>query len=336
MLLSVIIVSYNTKQLTMQTLESVYADLDLNHQLARDTEVIVVDNHSTDGSLASLEQFCQSHPRCQLIVNNHNRGFAAANNQGLRRARGEIYCLLNSDTVVQRGCLTNLVQVFRDHPLDERTANLTISQDKIDRLGILAATLQSPNGAWQPQGGSFPTLLTLFFHMTMLDDLPLIGAWLPSTQHTGWRASGATQSGAQTAQHELEQADLLKSDWVAGTAMAIRRQVVEEIGYFDEEIFMYGEDIEYCLRAAHHHWDCAIATNSVVTHYGSASSSSSQALIGELKSYLYIWSKHQPLWQLPLARALLRLGCRVRSFLFGTMIGDRERAALYQQALREL
>jgi GT2 family glycosyltransferase len=118
--------------------------------------------------------------------------------------------------------------------------------------------------------------------------------------------------------------------------MMIRKAVFSEVGLLDENIFMYGEDVEFCLRARSHHWDVAIDTQAVVTHLGSASSSSVRAIEGELKGYLYIWSKHGPLWQLPLVKLILKAGCVLRWLVFGTMAKQPEKAQAYARIWQQL
>lgn len=329
MLLSIIIVSYNTSALTEVAITSAVAELKTASLLASQAEIIVVDNNSTDGSLKMLEKMASTEPMVRIIKNQDNVGFARANNQGIAQATGNYFLLLNSDTVVQPGSLASLVRAFVDYPLREETAYDVAHRGQLDRLGIVAATLCNPDGSYQAQGGSFPTLLSLAAHMLLLDDLPLIGRWLPSTQHTGKNARSpltATKNDQR----------LHQQDWVGGTAMAIRREVVAEIGPLDENIFMYGEDVEFCLRARDHHWDVAVDPAAMITHIGSASSTSARAIEGELKGYLYIWAKHKPFWQQGIARWLLKAGCMLRKWLFGTMMHDQPRAAIYSQILHQL
>jgi GT2 family glycosyltransferase len=163
--------------------------------------------------------------------------------------------------------------------------------------------------------------------MFMLDDLPLIGKYLPSTQHTGRRAQPP---------HTTTNLRPQLQDWVAATAVLIRSEVIKEVGVLDENIFMYGEDVEYCLRARHHQWDAAIDPEAKIIHLGSASSTSQNAILGELKGWVYIWSKHFPLWQVPLARLAIRVGCMLRVLLFGTITKQSQRADIYRRALQEI
>lgn len=321
MLLSIIVVSYNTCDLTLQALESAIVDINQSSLLKNQTEVLVIDNHSTDTSVQAFRQLKkETSVEMVLIENDHNLGFAAANNQGIQAAQGKYLLLLNSDTIVKPGALEKLVQTFEARPIKEATSELASHHGEIDRLGILAATLLNPDESLQPQGGAFPTLLSLGIQMLMLDDLPLVGKWLPSTQYTGLNQRQST-----------EETRLIQQDWVGGTAMMIRREVIEEIDGLDSSIFMYGEDVEFCLRARQHHWDVAIQPQALIIHFGSASSTSENALRGELKAYLYIWSKHRALWQGPLVRGLIKLGSLCRWVVFGTMKRDQVRANIYKR-----
>lgn len=318
--LSIIIVSYNTATLTIQAIQSAIAAC-TEARTPISAEILVIDNHSSDNSVSQLKALAKkSSLPITVIANTTNSGFAAANNQGIARAKGKYLLLLNSDTITTPTAFEKLLGAFQAYPDDDTTAYLSSYRGTLDRLGILAATLLNPDGTPQPQGGSFPSLISLFIHMTMLDDLPIIGSLFPSTQHTGHRATQPTKP------------HLHQKDWVAGTAMMIRRQVIEEIGDLDANIFMYGEDVEFCMRARQRHWDVAEHMGAKITHIGSASAGSERAIIGELTGYLYIWSKHKPTWQFIWAKMLILLGCHLRRFLFGTMIRNKSKAALYERA----
>ena len=328
MTLSIIIVSYNTAQLTVDAVNSVLNDLASYQPLAEKTEIIIVDNNSHDDSKAMLKRLAKSSKvvPISLIYNQENLGFAQANNQGIKQATGEFILLLNSDTRVQPGALTQLINSFTKHPLDGTTARLSSHQGKLDHLGILAASLLNEDGSYQPQGGSLPTLTRLAVQMLLLDDLPLIGKLLPTVQETGLAGARKTHSSSQ----------LQQKGWVAGTAMMIRRQVIEEVGMLDPNIFMYGEDIEFCLRAKNKHWDVALDPQAKVVHLGSASSSSEQAIWGEIKAYLYIWAKHKPHWQRRFLKMILYLGIVLRICLYRFAVKNKKLAKTYQQALNLL
>jgi GT2 family glycosyltransferase len=329
-ILSVIIVSYNTRDLTLQTLESLWQDIKSTSQLKKPavTEIILVDNNSHDDTIKAVKTWQRQHNvPLEIISNSRNSGFAAANNQGIKKSQGEHIFLLNSDTQVQPGCLAALLAVFEKNPINDLTAASQGANLNFDRVGIVAALLLNPDGSVQAQGGSFPTLISLASHMLMLDDLPILGKFLPSTQHTGHN---------QQATKQKLSSDIKAQDWVGATAVMIRRQLLNEIGDLDEAIFMYGEDVELCMRARHHHWDVLIQPRAQVIHIGSASSSPANALAGELKTYHYIWAKHYPLWQQLPALWLLKLGCLLRWFIFGTMLHNSARAEVYKNCWETL
>ena len=127
--LSIIILSFNTKKLLQECLKA----------LRNDDEVIVVDNASSDGS---AEMVKKDFPKVKLIKNKKNLGFAKANNQGIRRAQGEYYLLLNSDTQVKPGSLNKLIQFAKKEP----------------EVGIIGARLINPDDSVQPSIYHFPTL----------------------------------------------------------------------------------------------------------------------------------------------------------------------------------
>ncbi|MBU0576734.1 glycosyltransferase family 2 protein [Patescibacteria group bacterium] len=328
MTLTIIIVSYNTKDLTLQTIETAWKDAQSSPSIAKKTEIIIVDNNSKDGTVTTIKNTFES-KNIKVIANKHNKGFASANNQGIKIAKGKYIILLNSDTIVQKGSLATLVNTFERFPLRDSTSTLVSQQDRIDKLGILAPTLLNPDGTLQPQGGDLPTLFALFNHMSFLDDLPIIGKFLPSTQHTGFRQN-------EKLKYHTHDTRLIKRGWVGGTAMMIRKEVIQEIGLLDDAIFMYGEDTEYCMRASHHHFDVAIDPEAKITHFGQASSSSANAIRGEFKSYLYNWSKHKPLWQIPLVKMILKMGMILRVIAFTTLRPDGKRRAIYQDLLSQI
>ncbi len=126
--LTVVIVTYNVRDVVRQCLRS----------LGEEAEVFVVDNASQDGTVDAIRS---EWPAVTVIANAQNRGFAAANNQALSRARGRYLCLLNPDTVLRPGALAKLQSALEQHP----------------RLGMVGPRLLNPDGSLQSAGLSFPT-----------------------------------------------------------------------------------------------------------------------------------------------------------------------------------
>lgn len=310
--LSIIVVSYNTAGLTCQTLDSVQLSLERSPELKKNTEIFVVDNNSSDQSVKEIKKFNEVFTNFTLIENNDNKGFAGANNQAAQLATGEYLLLLNSDTIVQRKALAELVETAQK-----------------EKLGIGASLLLNTDRTIQAQGGELPSLFTLSNHMFFLDDLPFVGKLFPSTQYTGANFIN------QTADELLEnkKSSVSKIGWVGGTAMLIKKSLWDKIGPLDENIFMYGEDIELCLRANKQGSKIGVVKQSQIIHLGSASSSNKNAILGEMKGYVYIWKKHQPSWQLPIAKLILQLGSLLRIIIFSWILKD-DRGKIYKEALK--
>jgi GT2 family glycosyltransferase len=132
--LSIIIVNWNTRDILLDCLESIAA-----HPPLRPYDIWVVDNASSDGSVAAVRA---RYPHVQLIENAANRGFAAANNQAIHACRGDYLLLLNSDTIVCEGALERLALFLDAHP----------------RAGIAGAYLLNADGTLQPSWAAFPSL----------------------------------------------------------------------------------------------------------------------------------------------------------------------------------
>lgn len=321
MLLSIIIVSYNTAQITTQAIESVLADITRSDLLSTaNTDIWVVDNNSTDHSVKAIKELAKkTQVAVHLIENKENLGFARANNQAIGKSNGEFVLLLNSDTVVQPQCLNHLISTFKSINAQYRTGpHLASNQGKLDQLGLLAAQLLNIDGSVQPQGGDQPSLLSLAGQWLFLDDLPFVSSVLPSTQHTGRNQKYSNTS-------------MVAKGWVAATAVMTHRQMLAEIGDLDQNIFMYGEDVEWSHRAQAHHWDVAIATQAQVTHLGNASSNSNNAIKGEIHGYLYIWQKHFPRQQFFWAKLILLLGTALR-YAYYQITGKKQLSQVYWEA----
>lgn len=213
---SIVIVSLNGKP---------RIDLPLGNlcsQRNRDTEILVVDNGSTDGLATHVKA---KWPNVRLVQSRRNLGFAGGNNLGITRARGEVIILLNDDTEPQPGWLDALSDAFYRNP----------------RLGIAGCQLLYPgrDGKVQHLGG--------IVHPNGLTD------------HVGW-GTGANGTHPST----------IPSDYVTGAAMAIRREVFEEIGMLDPGFWpIYFEEVDFCFRARRRGWESATIPASRVIHHES-------------------------------------------------------------------
>jgi GT2 family glycosyltransferase len=227
--LSIIIVNWNTKALLRQCLESIYTSAD-----GLVFDVYVVDNGSTDGSAAMVES---DFPGVTVLINEKNEGFAKANNQALCVASGRYVVLLNSDTVVQPDALNKMV-AFLDTRGDVASAG---------------CKLLSERGEVQLSAAWFPSIFT-----------PLVGGIVLPRLFA--RVFGVKRFPGQIYLLPESHEEIQEVDWVCGACLMVRRSVLEDIGLLDENLFMYGEEIDWCFRIRKKGWKVCYFPESEVMH----------------------------------------------------------------------
>lgn len=220
MQLSVIIVSYNVKHYLQQCLQSIWRSA---HQAELAVEVYVVDNHSHDGTIAHLQSHFGAHLRGEitqqqlyLIANHKNVGFGRANNQALRKCKGDYVLFLNPDTILTENTLADCWQEAQRQP----------------QLGAMGVAMLKTNGrfAYESRRG-LPTPWTAFCKMSGLASLFPKSKWL-----------------GRYYMRYLNAAEAADIDIVSGAFMWCPRQELLQCGGFDENFFMYGEDIDLSYR----------------------------------------------------------------------------------------
>jgi len=293
MKLSIIIVSYNTKKVLQDCLQSIKSSQD---KLKK--EIIIIDNNSTDGSQALVKK---KFPDYRLIINKTNLGFAKANNIAAKQARGNYLWLLNSDTILKPDTIEKLLNLAKQHQSD-----------------IASCQLLNQDNTIQPQGGFLPKLFTnLTDWMFFIDDIPLVKYFLKPYQQR-------SLSFFKKDQHP---------GWLAGTALLIKRDLYQQLKGLDENIFMYGEDVEFCLRTNKQNIKLDYYHQPQLIHLGQASPGS-QSIIGEYQGLKYIFKKHQPAWQYPLLRLLLKIGALLRIIIFAIILRDKQKKQIYEKAFK--
>jgi len=206
--LSIIIVNYNVKHFLEQCLYSVQSAL-----TGLQAEIIVVDNHSSDGS---MEYLPPRFPAVRFIGNNKNAGFAKACNQGLAAASGNYILFLNPDTIVPEDCFEKCISFFKSTP----------------DAGALGIRMLDGSGKFLKESKrAFPSPLTSLYKLFGLSKLfPLSGLF--SRYHLG----------------HLNERETNEVDVLAGAFMMIKKEVLDKTGGFDENFFMYGEDVDLSYR----------------------------------------------------------------------------------------
>ena len=231
--LSIVIVNYNTRQLLDDCLASLLAA----EQPVGGAEFIVVDNASSDGSQAMVQE---KYPMVQLVTSEVNRGFSAANNLGTAVATGQTILFLNSDTRVDVKALAEPVDYLLSHP----------------EVGALTVRLVYPNGERDPDNHrGFPTPWNAICHFSGLSRL------MPNNP----RFNGYFQSHKNMAETHLV-------DVIAGSYMLMPLALCRELGGWDETYFFYGEDIDFCYRIRQAGYQIVYYPHVEVLHYKGASS----------------------------------------------------------------
>jgi GT2 family glycosyltransferase len=206
--ISIIIVNYNVKYFLEQCLCSIGRALQ-----GLSAEVFVIDNASTDGSVDYLEE---EFPDFTFIANTENKGFAKANNQVLNRCTGRYVLYLNPDTIVPEDCFRKCI-AFLDNTPD---------------AGALGVRMIDGAGQFLPESKrAFPSPVTSFFKLTGLSSL------FPSS------AVFSRYSLGHLSQYQNHVVDVL-----AGAFIMARRDLLQQLGGFDESFFMYGEDVDLSYR----------------------------------------------------------------------------------------
>ncbi len=206
--LSVIIVAWNVRDLVLQAIRHVYA-----RRGSLSVEVILTDNGSRDGTVEAVRS---AYPEVVVIANADNVGFPRSNNQGLRVARGRYILFLNSDTIVGEGTLAACVAEL------ERDAT----------VGMVTCRLMYPDGRVQYEAGRNPYRLadavTELFHLNSL---------LPRHRFFGRQLMG-----------DWDHRGTRDVEVILGAFMLVRRELALELGGLPEDLFMFHEDVAFCLR----------------------------------------------------------------------------------------
>lgn len=280
-MVSIIIVSFNTKDLLRACLSSVQ-----NHLKGFDYEIIVVDNYSNDGS---SEMVKTEFKEIMLIENKENVGFGKANNIGAKKAKGEALLFLNSDTQFVDDSLKKMVSLFGNN----------------EKIGVVGGKLKNASGAIEQSAGKFYSLFNLV--------LVLFGL-----EHIGFvRYNGEKR----------------ETDWVSGGCMLVRRSLFEKLKGFDENMFMYVEDMEFCYRVKKEGFAVWYYPKMKAIHISFGSSNKAFAIIHIYQGILYFYKKHMGGVQYEVIRGLL-VAKAAGAICIGIVFRNKYVIDTYKKALR--
>lgn len=230
--LSIIVLNYKTRDLTLACLQSVFSSA-----TSYIYEVILIDNASNDGIIPTVNE---QYPQVICIANTDNVGFSRANNQGIRIAKGRYVLLLNSDTIVELDTLDVMLRFMDENP----------------NVGASGCKIVLPDGSLDKAcKRGFPTPSASFYYAFGFSRL------FPKIPRFNQYQLGY-----------LSPNDDYPIDSLVGAFMLIRREAVEQVGILDEEFFMYGEDIDWCYRIKEAGWVNYYYPRTQIVHHKGASS----------------------------------------------------------------
>lgn len=229
--LSIVVVSYNTKEMTVACLKSIFEQTN-----GLSFEVVVLDNDSKDDS---AQEIAREFPQVKLLALKENLGFAGGNNLAAEEASGEYLLLINPDTIVLNGAIQKLVRFAEENPAAGIWGGRTLFADK---------TL-NPASCWRK-----PELWEIFCRSFMLTSF-FPNSWVFNTgSYGGWDRSTAR-----------------RVDIVSGCFFLLKRELWEKLGGFSPEFFMYGEEADFCLRARQFGAQPMVTPEATIIHHGGAS-----------------------------------------------------------------
>jgi len=259
--LSIIIVNYKTYELTKNAIKSVLETVKSSY------EIFVVDNDSQDASYEKLESRFNNEiasGKLKLVANVSNQGFAAANNIAIKKSKGYYILLLNSDTIVKKGSIDNSLDYIKNH----------------GDVGVVGCKIILPNGKLDNAAKrSFPTPKNSFYK---LFGFYKFNKKSKSNNYNNYNLD------------DLDENGVYEVDSLVGAFMLVRKETIEEIGLFDEDYFMYGEDIDWCYRIKQADWKVIYYGKVEIIHYkGSSSKKQKSKLIYEFYRAMYLfYNKH--------------------------------------------
>jgi N-acetylglucosaminyl-diphospho-decaprenol L-rhamnosyltransferase len=256
-------------------------------------EVVVVDHGSTDGS---VELVRERFPRARLIEQ-ENRGFGAGMNTGMRAAAGRYFLLLNADA----------------WPVGDGVERLRAFADEHPEAGVVGPRLLHPDGSLQPSVRGFPTLWRLATEFFFLRKLAPRSRLFNAFYGAGF-----------------DHRSVREAEWLGGACLLVRREAADAVGPFDEDFFLFSEEVDWCYRFRQAGWKVLFYPGAEFVHVIGAAYNPS--LFDELvRAHVRYFAKHRGLREAERLRRLLLVALRLRGVVF-----RGERGTMYRRAARRL
>lgn len=277
--ISVIIVNYNVRELLENCINSI---LQASHNIT--VEIIVFDNNSFDGSVEFIKKKFSIQKNITVIANNENIGFAKANNEAVKFAKGEFLLILNPDTILQEDTLEKVMHFYNN----------------TQKCGAVTCKLILPNGELDVAcRRSFPKPSVAITRVLGLSKI------FPKSKIFG--------------KYNLTYLDENKTyevDAIVGAFMFMKRDLFSSLGGFDEEYFMYGEDLDLCYRIKQRDLSIWYYHETSIIHYkGSSTRKSSLSYVRNFYTAMRLFTEKNLKIKSPLLNILIKISIKYRAFL---------------------
>ena len=286
--LSIIILNYNTKDITLKCIESVVSQYKKDLKNA-EVELLVADNGSKDGSAERIKasKFISF---LTLLENEENLGFTKGNNRAAKYAKGRHLLFLNSDTYIKDQGFLKITDFLNSNP----------------KVGIVGGKLTNNDGSLQRSAGKFYNLFNIF--------LMLLGM-----ERIGFVRSSPSK--------------ISRVDWVSGACLMIRRDLFEKLSGFDENYFMYMEDMDLCFRAKNRGFLTYFYPDVKLIHIQLGSSNRTFAIKNIYKGLLYFYMKHGNFLSYSIVKSMIYFKAYLL-IIIGRIINNKYLVDTYSKALK--
>lgn len=289
MILSIVILSYNTPQLVFDCIKSLSSQFEKELK-NEEIELLIVDNASEKENIEKLEKHLPSSNFIRLIKNDKNAGFGGGCNLGAKNSKGKYVLFLNSDTNV----------------LDKGFLNMVKFMEENSKVGVLGGKLFNYDGSSQSSSGKFYNIFNFFIMLF------------------GGEKFGLLRNSPNR---------ISETDWVSGACFMMDKELFNKFGGFDENLFMYVEDMEFCYRIKKKGYKVYFFPEVKVAHKEQGSSSRKFAVVNIYKGLLYFYSKHKNKLEFFIVKFSLWLKALI-IYLLGRITHNSYYISTYGEALK--
>jgi GT2 family glycosyltransferase len=311
-LLSINIISYNTKKLTLDCLNSIVRSARsswITINLEEDIEIVIVDNSSNDGSQAAIRAFAACSPiPIRLVENTENVGFGKGHNKAAKESKGELLLLLNTDTILMKDALCVLVKEYlsKNPSTLDKYKNIVKDESHGERVHFLGPKLLNEDLSPQASCGPYYSIPVIFGALFLKGDYFGFTRYSPNKK--------------------------IQVDWVSGAAFICKKDCFDDLGGFDEGIFMYMEEIDLFFRAHKKGMTVWFTPSAQIVHLGSASSDKKYPTYQVYRGFKYLYRKHHNQLELTMVQSMLRLKAYL-VILIGKFMKKPDLIEIYTKAL---